>query len=88
MEEDTTPKASPVVTFPQAQPVETGSISSSVPTRSLGTSMHAPGNKMVDDSPPIPMATPTHRIDETFSSMMKIFFQTMDNRLTPIVMDA
>ena len=85
MEEDTTPKASPVVTFPQAQPVETGSISSSVPTRSLGTSMHAPGNKMVDDSPPIPMATPTHRIDETFSSMMKIFFQTMDNRLTPII---
>ena len=85
MEEDTTPKASPVVAFPQAQPVETGSISSSVPTRSLGTSMHAPGNEMVDDSSPLPTATPNHRIDETFSSMMKIFFQTMDNRLTPII---
>ena len=81
MEEDTTPKASPIVAFPQARPVETGSISSSVPTRSLGTSMHAPGNEMVDDSSPLPTATPNHRIDETFSSMMKIFFQTVDNRL-------
>ena len=85
MEEDTTPKASPVVAFPQAQPVETGSTLSSVPARSLGTSMHAPGNEMVDDSTPLPQLSPSQRMDETLSSMMKLFFQTMDNRLQPII---
>ena len=85
MEEDTTPKASPVVAFPQAQPVETGSIFSSVPSRSLGTSMHAPGNEMVDDSMAQPNAAHNQQLDETFTSMMKIFFQTMDNRLNPII---
>ena len=39
MEEDTTPKASPVVAFPQANPVEEASIISSVPARSLGSSI-------------------------------------------------
>ena len=86
MEEDTTPKASPVVAIPQAPLVESGPpIISSVPARSLGSSMHAPGNEMVDDSSPLPTAIPNQRIDETFSSMMKIFFQTMDNRLNPII---
>ena len=85
MEEDTTPKASPVVALPQAQLVETGSILSSVPARSLGTSMHAPGNEMVDDSTASPNSAHNRQLDETLTSMMKIFFQTMDNRLNPII---
>ena len=52
MEEDTTPKASLVIALPQAQTVEMASIHSSVPTCSLGSSMHAPGNEMVDNSTP------------------------------------
>ena len=83
MEEDTTPKASPLVAFPQAQHVETGSISSSVPTRSLGTSMHAPGNEMVDDSTPI--RAPIPAVDDTFNNTMTIFFATLSNRLQPLM---
>ena len=83
MEEDTTPKASPVVAFPQAQPVESGSITSSVPARSLGTSMHAPGNEMVDDS--IPRPAPIPAADETFHNAMSVFFATLSNRLQPLI---
>ena len=85
MEEDTTPKASPVVALPQAQTAENVPITSSIPTRSLGTSMHAPGNEMVDDSTPLPHSSPNKTLDETLHNMMKIFFQTMDNRLQPII---
>ena len=85
MEEDTTPKASPVVALPQAHTVETGSTISSVPARSLGTSMHAPGNEMVDDSSTPSNPSHIRHLDETFASMMKIFFQAMDNRINPIV---
>ena len=85
MEEDTTPKASPVVAFPQANPVEEASIISSVPARSLGSSMHALGNEMVDDSsPPLTQPSPSHRLDETLDSMMKIMFQALDNRIQPL----
>ena len=84
MEEDTTPKASPVVSFPQAQPVETGPIISSVPTHALGTSMHAPGNEMVDDSAP-PASDPTPATDEVFNNAMSIFFTTLSNRLQPLM---
>ena len=83
MEEDTTPKASPIVAFPQAQPVETGSIISSVPARSLGTSMHAPGNEMVDDS--TPNTGPIPATDETFNNAMSVFFATLSNRLQPLM---
>ena len=84
MEEDTTPKASPVVSFPQAQPVETGPIISSIPTRALGTSMHAPGNEMVDDSTP-PAAGPVPATDDTFNNAMTLFFATLSNRLQPLI---
>ena len=84
MEEDTTPKASPVVSFPQAQPVETGPIISSVPTRTLGTSMHAPGNEMVDDSTP-PAAGPIPATDDTFNNAISLFFTTLSNRLQPLM---
>ena len=40
---------------------------------------------MVDDSTPLPHLFPSQQMDETFNSMMKIFFQTMDNRLQPII---
>ena len=83
MEEDTTPKASPSVAFPQAQLVETGSINSSVPARSLGTSMHAPGNEMVDDS--IHNTIPIPATDETFNNAMTVFFATLSNRLQPLI---
>ena len=82
MEEDTTPKASPIVAFPQAQPVETGSIISSVPARSLGTSMHAPGNEMVDDS--TPNTGPIPATDEIFNNAMSVFFATLSNWLQPL----
>ena len=85
MEEDITPKASPVVALPQANPVDEASIISSVPTRSLGSSMHAPGNEMVDDSsPPLTQPPPSHRLDETLDSMMKIMFQALDRRIQPL----
>ena len=85
MEEDTTPKASPVVAIPQAPLVEPASIISSVPAQSLGSSMHAPGNEMVDDSPPLGIQPPPiPRLDETLENMMKIMFQALDNRLKPI----
>ena len=83
MEEDTTPKASPTVAFPQAQPVEIGSINSSVPARSLGTSMHALGNEMVDDSTPNTIPIPA--TDETFNNAMTVFFATLSNRLQPLI---
>ena len=83
MEEDTTPKASPVVAFPQAQPVESGSITSSVPARSLGTSIHALGNEMVNDS--IPRPAPIPAVDETFHNAMSVFFTTLSNRLQPLI---
>ena len=84
MEEDTTPKASPVVSFPQAQSVETGPIISSVPTRTLGSSMHAPGNEMVDDSAP-PASSPIPATDDAFNNAMSIFFKTLSSRLQPIM---
>ena len=84
MEEDTTPKASPVVSFPQAQPVETGPIISSVPTRTLGTSMHTPGNEMVDDSAP-PVSGPIPATDDAFNNAMSLFFTTLSNRLQPLM---
>ena len=84
MEEDTTPKASPVVAFPQAQPVETAPITSSVPTHTLGMSMHAPGNEMVDDSAPLAPA-PIPAVEETFHNAMSIFFTTLSNWLQPII---
>ena len=84
MEEDTTPKASPVVSFPQAQPVETGPIISSIPTRTLGTSMHAPGNEMVDDSAPL-ASSPTPATDDVFNNAMSLFFTTLLNRLQPLM---
>ena len=84
MEEDTTPKASPIVAFPQAQSVETGSIISSVPARSLGSSMHAPGNEMVDDSNP-PKTAPIPAPVETFNNAMSVFFATLSNRLQPLM---
>ena len=85
MEEDTTPKASPVVALPQAPSVEPALIISSVPARSLGTSMHAPGNEMVDDSTPsVVQPPPSHKLDETLESMMKIMFQALDNRIQPL----
>ena len=83
MEEDTTPKASPVVALPQAQPAVTASIISSVPNRTLGTSMHAPGNEMVDDSSPVPAPTPA--VDESFQNAMSNFFMTLSHRLQPLV---
>ena len=83
MEEDTTPKASPVVAFPQAQTVESGSINSSVPAHSLGTSMHALGNEMVDDS--TPNTAPTPAADETFCNAMNVFFVTLASRLQPLI---
>ena len=83
MEEDTTPKASPVVTLPQAHPVEKASTISSVPTRTLGSSMHTPGNEMVDDSTPTPAPIPA--MDESFQNAMSIFFTTLSHRLQPLV---
>ena len=83
MEEDTTPKASPVVALPQAQPAATASLISSVPTRTLGTSMHAPGNEMVDDSSPPPAPVPA--MDESFQNAMSIFFTTLSHHLQPLV---
>ena len=85
MEEDTTPKASPVVAFPQAPSAEPATIISSVPARSLGTSMHAPGNEMVDDSTPtVAQPASSQRLDETLENMMKIMFQALDNRIQPL----
>ena len=82
MEEDTTPKASPVVALPQAQLAANVSITPSVPNRTLGTSMHAPGNEMVDDSTPIP--APILAMDESFQNAMTIFFMTLSHRLQPL----
>lgn len=88
------PKASPVVAFPQAQPVELTPIFSSIPTRTLGTSMHAPGNEMVNNSAPhLPLApiqsrddsaprrpsAPIQLMDETLNNMMKIMFMVLTN---------
>ena len=87
MEEDTTPKASPIVAFPQAQPVEIGPIISSVPTHSLGSSMHAPGNEMVNDSNSTSHLSLSQQMDEMFDSMMEIFFKTLDNWLQPLIAD-
>ena len=83
MEEDTTPKASPVVAIPLAPPIKPASIISSVPARSLGSSMHAPGNEMVDDSTPTPAPIPA--MDESFQNAMSIFFTTLSHRLQPLV---
>ena len=51
----------------------------------MGSSMHALGNEMVDDSsPPLTQPSPSHRLDETLDSMMKIMFQALDNRIQPL----
>ena len=85
MEEDTTPKASPVVALPQAPSIEPAPIISSIPAQSLGSSMHTLGNEMVDDSSPsIVQPLPSQRMDETLESMMKIMFQVLDNRIQPL----
>ena len=68
----------------QVQPVETGPIISSVPTRSLGTSMHAPGNEMVDDSAS-PASGPIPATDDAFNNAMSLFFTTLSNRLQPLM---
>ena len=82
MKEDTTPKASLVVALPQAQLAANISITPSIPNRTLGTSMHAPGNEMVDDSTPIPAPIPA--LDESFQNAMTIFFTTLSHHLQPL----
>lgn len=55
MEEDTTPKAAPVVPLPLAQMVKQVSIHFPIPLHDLGSSMHAPGNEMVNNTlAPVP----------------------------------
>ena len=82
MEEDTTPKASPVVALPQAPSVKPAPIISSILAQSLGLSMHTLGNEMVDDSSPsIVQPSPSQQMDETLENMMKIMFQVLDNRI-------
>ena len=90
-EDDLTPTASPSVALPPAQRVET-TILSSVPERNLASSMHAPGNEMVDDS--IEPTTAHHPApdsgakpdlsDDVTSRILDVMFTALRQHLAPI----
>ena len=91
-EDDLTPMASPSVALPPAQRVET-TILSSVPERNLASSMHAPGNEMVDDSIEPTMANPSapdsgakpNLSDDVTSHILEVMFTALRQNLAPII---
>ena len=81
MEEDTTPKASPIVALPLAQMVKQVSIHSSIPLCDLGSSMHAPGNEMVNNAPaPVPQP----KADDLLANTIAILQQMIKASLAPL----
>ena len=91
-EDDLTPTASPSVALPPAQRVET-TILSSVPECNLVSSMHAPGNEMVDDSIEPTMANPSapdsgakpNLSDDVTSHILEVMFTALRQNLAPII---
>ena len=91
-EDDLTPTASPSVALPPVQRVET-TILSSVPECSLASSMHAPGNEMVDDltEPTMAHLPETGLIakpslpDDITSHILDVMFTALRQNLAPII---
>ena len=91
-EDDLTPTASPSVAPPLAQQVE-ATILSSIPERNLASSMHAPGNEMVDNSfeptvaplPPPDLRAIPNLSDEVTSHILEVMFTALRQNLAPII---
>ena len=90
-EDDLTPTASPSVALPPAQRVE-ATILSSIPERNLASSMHAPGNEMVDNSVepttahlPVPdSGSKPDLSDDVTARILDVMFTALRQHLAPI----
>ena len=98
-EDDTTPMALLVVALPPAPWTNAVSTIPSVPEHGLGSSMHAPGNEMVDDSPilehppalspkatdaPKPASNGPAGSEDLMANMMNVMLMALKLNLQPI----